>query len=53
MRRMMLNVAILCVLTDAGAAQQPSSSPMFEVASIRPTGDSRGREDADVQPRGA
>ena len=52
MRRMMLNVAILCVLTDPGAAQEPSSSLTFEVASIRPTGDSRAREDADVQPSG-
>jgi uncharacterized protein (TIGR03435 family) len=52
MRRMMLNVAILCVLTTTGAAQQPSSSPTFEVASIRPSGDSRARQDADVQPSG-
>jgi uncharacterized protein (TIGR03435 family) len=52
MRRMMLNVAILCVLTNAGAAQQPSSSETFEVASIRPTGDSRADQDADVQPTG-
>jgi hypothetical protein len=52
MRRMMLNAAILCVLTEAGAAQQPSSSPTFEVASIRPTGDSRARQDADIQPSG-
>jgi uncharacterized protein (TIGR03435 family) len=49
---MMLNAAILCVLTEAGAAQQPSSSPTFEVASIRPTGDSRARQDADIQPSG-
>src|SRR5688572_3095063 len=52
MRRMMLNVAILCVLADVGAAQQPTSSLTFEVASIRPTGDSRARQDADVQPSG-
>jgi uncharacterized protein (TIGR03435 family) len=52
MRRVMLSVAILCVLTDGGAAQQPSSSLTFEVASIRPSGDSRARQDADVQPSG-
>jgi uncharacterized protein (TIGR03435 family) len=51
MRRLMLNVAILCVLTGAGAAQQPSSET-FEVASIRPAGDSRADQDADIQPSG-
>lgn len=32
MRRLMLSIAILCAVTDAGVAQQ---SPTFEVASIR------------------
>lgn len=34
MRRMMLTITVLCVLTLTGAAQQPSS-PTFEVASIK------------------
>ena len=32
---MMLSVAILCALTDASVAQQPSSAPDFEAASIK------------------
>jgi uncharacterized protein (TIGR03435 family) len=34
MRRLMLTIAVLCALTAAGAAQQPST-PAFEVASIK------------------
>jgi uncharacterized protein (TIGR03435 family) len=49
---MMLTVAILFVLTIAGTAQQPSSPETFEVASIRPSGDSRAAQGADVHPSG-
>ena len=39
MRRMILTVAALCALSVSGTAQQPSGSPAFEVASIKPTAD--------------
>ena len=35
MRRVMLTVAILCALTDASVAQQPSSTSDFEAASVK------------------
>jgi hypothetical protein len=37
MRRVMMSNAILCALTDASVAQQPSSTPAFEVASVKPS----------------
>jgi uncharacterized protein (TIGR03435 family) len=37
MCRVMMSIAILCALTDAGVAQQPSSSPAFEAASVKPS----------------
>jgi bla regulator protein blaR1 len=37
MCRVMMSIAILCALTDASVAQQPSSTPAFEVASIKPS----------------
>jgi len=32
----MMSIAILCALTDASVAQQPSSTPAFEAASVKP-----------------
>ena len=37
MRRVMMSIAILCALTDPSVAQQPSSTPAFEVASVKPS----------------
>jgi uncharacterized protein (TIGR03435 family) len=37
MRRVMMSIAILCALTDASVAQQPYSTPAFEVASVKPS----------------
>jgi len=37
MCRVMMSLAILCALTDASVAQQPSSTPAFEVASVKPS----------------
>ena len=35
MSPVMLSIAILCALTDARVAQQPSSTPDFEAASVK------------------
>jgi len=35
MSPLMLSIAILCALTDASVAQQPSSTPDFEAASVK------------------
>ena len=37
MRRVMMSLAILSALTDAGVAQQLSSMPSFEAASVKPS----------------
>jgi uncharacterized protein (TIGR03435 family) len=43
MRPVIMAVAILCALTAAGAAQQDSSTPDFEAASVKPAAaDNRG-----------
>ena len=36
MCRVMMTIAILCALTDASVAQQSSSTPAFEAASVKP-----------------
>jgi len=43
-------IAVLTALRLPLAAQQ--TAPAFEVASIKPSGDSRALQDADVQPSG-
>jgi hypothetical protein len=35
MRRVIMSFAMLSALTDAGVAQQPSSTPAFEAASVK------------------
>ena len=52
MRRMMLTVVVLCAVTIAGVAQQPSLLPAFEVATIRLSGNSLGGGESEVQPSG-
>jgi len=37
MCRVMMSIAILCALTDASVAQQSSSAPAFEAASVKPS----------------
>ena len=41
MLRMVMSVAILCAFTDGGGAQQLSSTPAFEAASVKPTTSTR------------
>ena len=36
MHRVMMSLALLCALPNAGVAQQPSSTPTFEAASVKP-----------------
>lgn len=52
MRQMMLSIVVLCGLAVAAVAQQSSPSSKFEVASIRPSADSRAPTDSEVQPSG-
>ncbi len=35
MRRALMSIAILCAFTDAGVAQQPSSTPVFDATSVK------------------
>jgi uncharacterized protein (TIGR03435 family) len=35
LRRLMTTIALLCALADVGVAQQPSSTPAFEAASVK------------------
>ena len=52
MRRVMLCTAVLATLTAALVSAQQASSPIFEVATIRPTASSSGADESDVQPSG-
>jgi uncharacterized protein (TIGR03435 family) len=45
-------VAAVIIMLGASAPLVSQAPPAFEVASIKPSGDSRARQDADVQPSG-
>ena len=52
MRCVMLCTAVLATVTVALVVAQQAVSPTFEVASIRPSGDSPGADHSEVQPSG-
>ncbi len=52
MTRLAPLIALIVVAARPPLAAQQQTSPAFEVASVKPSGDSRDREDTEVQPSG-